>query len=549
MPKNIVICADGTGNTTIKGRGTNVFKLYEAVDENGHRFDPTGRVIEQIAIYHDGVGTESFKWLRLFAGATGWGLSRNVKDLYAALARVYRPGDRIYLFGFSRGAFTVRTLAGLIAACGIPDRGDQNFETNEIFKKAINERYRDYRGKYQTLLEKGFWKVFGRFIVRRSISEKYAAEVRRSKGDKPHLVDFVGVWDTVDAVGLPLAIADFWNKVIYAFKFPDGKLNKEVGAGRHALALDEERASFAPVMWNEEDFRPGGDPRIKQVWFSGVHSNVGGGYPHQGMSLVALDWMMAEAASMPEIGAVPEQERLRFIPQVLELVSAAADVKGKLYDSRAGLGVYYRWKPRDAEALCRGWSVPARVHRTVLERIARGIDDYAPGSLPVDPDVVSWTAGPLVTVPLRECVRDAHRSIGSQSLVAKYKGLIALGRLSYFSFVAANLAVAALAVAQYYRETIAPPPTLGAKLSALSETITSSHWLNIVFQVLRDHWWIIALAVVAFALSEEVDSRLDNLYSRFWHRARRDLGRALETRDPQPARLGMPAGVSTHSVS
>jgi hypothetical protein len=182
------------------------------------------------------------------------------------------------------------------------------------------------------------------------------------------------------------------------------------------------------------------------------------------------------------------------------------------------------------------------VHRTVLERIARATDDYAPGSLPVDPDVVSWSAGPLVTIPLRECVRDAHRSIGSQSLVAKYKGLIALGRLSYFGFLAANLAVAALALAQYYRETIAPPPTLGAKLSALSETITSSHWLNIVFQVLRDHWWIIALAVLAFALSEEVDSRLDNLYSRFWHQARRGLGRALETRDPQPARVGTAAG-------
>src|SRR6185369_14125228 len=116
------------------------------------------------------------------------------------------------LFGFSRGAFTVRTLAGLIAACGIPDRGDTNFATNEIFKKAIAERYADYRSKYQTLLEKAFWKVFGTIIRRQSISDKYAAEVQRSKGDKTHLIDFVGVWDTVDAVGLPLAIADVWNQ-------------------------------------------------------------------------------------------------------------------------------------------------------------------------------------------------------------------------------------------------------------------------------------------------------------------------------------------------
>ena len=88
MPKNIIICADGTGNTTVKGRGTNVFKLYEAVDQNGHRFDSTAT--QQVAIYHDGVGTESLKWVRIFGGIFGWGLSRNVKQLYGELARVLR---------------------------------------------------------------------------------------------------------------------------------------------------------------------------------------------------------------------------------------------------------------------------------------------------------------------------------------------------------------------------------------------------------------------------------------------------------------------------
>ena len=94
MPKNIIICADGTGNTTVKGRGTNVFKLYEAVDQNSHRFD--GTATQQVAIYHDGVGTESLKWVRIFGGIFGWGLSRNVKQLYGELARVYDPDDRIY---------------------------------------------------------------------------------------------------------------------------------------------------------------------------------------------------------------------------------------------------------------------------------------------------------------------------------------------------------------------------------------------------------------------------------------------------------------------
>jgi uncharacterized protein (DUF2235 family) len=110
--KNIVICSDGTGNTAIKGRGTNVFKLFEAIDLNGHRTDP--HLVPQLAYYDDGVGTEKHKLVKILTGATGYGLGRNVKDLYKELSRVYDPGDpardeppdRIFLFGFSRGAFT-----------------------------------------------------------------------------------------------------------------------------------------------------------------------------------------------------------------------------------------------------------------------------------------------------------------------------------------------------------------------------------------------------------------------------------------------------------
>jgi len=126
MAKNIVICSDGTGNTTIKGRGTNVFKLFEAVDVNGHRTRADLR--RQLAFYDDGVGTQELRWIRAFAGATGYGLSRNVKRLYRELCRVYEPGDSIYLFGFSRGAFTVRTLAGLVTDCGILSAADYRTE-------------------------------------------------------------------------------------------------------------------------------------------------------------------------------------------------------------------------------------------------------------------------------------------------------------------------------------------------------------------------------------------------------------------------------------
>src|SRR5262249_31024229 len=142
MPKRIVICSDGTGNTAIKGRGTNVFKVFEAVDLEGHRFDPAKT--PQIAIYDDGVGTQSFKPLKILAGATGWGLSRNVKHLYKELSRVYDPGDEIYMFGFSRGAFTVRTLAGFIASCGLVDPDRLKPQSFARLEDVLTEAYPPY---------------------------------------------------------------------------------------------------------------------------------------------------------------------------------------------------------------------------------------------------------------------------------------------------------------------------------------------------------------------------------------------------------------------
>src|SRR5216117_1795056 len=143
MAKNIIICSDGTGNSAIKGRGTNVFKLFEAVDLNGHRADP--RLDPQIAFYDDGVGTEDWKPLRILGGAAGVGLARNVRQLYRQLARVYDPGDRIFLFGFSRGAFTVRTLAGLIVRCGILNGLDvSRLRTAKALEDAVDETYDAY---------------------------------------------------------------------------------------------------------------------------------------------------------------------------------------------------------------------------------------------------------------------------------------------------------------------------------------------------------------------------------------------------------------------
>src|SRR5262245_39222731 len=190
MSKNIVLCSDGTGNTAIKGRGTNVFKLYEALDLKPDK---------QVAFYDDGVGTERLRLLAAFGGAFGVGLSRNVRQLYTALARVYEPGDRIFLFGFSRGAFTVRTLAGFIAACGIVD-GERARSEDEL-NAAVKRAYCAYRDRYRTLIMRLF---LGKpsdqpetvKTVRRDLAVQHGARPQLEPWQVP--IAFIGVWDTVD---------------------------------------------------------------------------------------------------------------------------------------------------------------------------------------------------------------------------------------------------------------------------------------------------------------------------------------------------------------
>ena len=431
MPKNIIICADGTGNTTVKGRGTNVFKLYEAVDGNGHRSDP--RLTPQVAIYHDGVGTEVYKWVRVASGATGWGLSRNVKQLYAELARVYAPGDRIYLFGFSRGAFTVRTLAGLITTCGILDL--DKYRTNLVFRNGIRSSYVAYRRKYQTWLSK---KVLGtRTIEPAALREAFSVDIPGFTDPARPVIAFIGVWDTVDAVGLPFRLADIINQVFWRFKFPDTHLSEHVACACHALALDEARQSFEPVLWQE---RPGDGARIEQVWFAGVHSNVGGGYPRQGMSLVALDWMMKRA----------EAHGLRFLPELRDLYAGAADVNDKGYDSRSGLGVFYRWKPRDVQALCAGSGVSPKVHRSVFERIARNTEGYAPGSVPTEVEVISTTVAPTVLDSIAATLRAAFD--GAPPLLRQRRRWRVIGVAGYVILIAAMAALIGLIFGTFIRD-------------------------------------------------------------------------------------------------
>ena len=426
MAKNIVICSDGTGNTAIKDRGTNVFKLYEAV---AHTCDTV-----QLAYYDDGVGTEDMEFLKLLGGAFGFGMARNVRRLYADLCRCYEPGDAIYLFGFSRGAFTVRTLAGLICLCGVIDAGQ--YATDEKLRHAVHHAYETYRKRYFRLAGLRAWihamqtdpvqtKTHARALLQDAIasfvprafarpfedrpatereadirkrrierqrslrhhlarlthakSEKYAQQFRAAHAVHSEArIRFVGVWDTVAAYGFPIAgIADLWNFLVYPYKFSDQTLHGKVDEACQALAIDEQRKTFAPEIWNED---PASDSvagelaasRISQVWFAGVHSNVGGGYPKQGMSLVTLDWMMSKAEAA---GLIFQEAARRFVRE-------HANVDDHLYDSRAGLAVLYRYQPRNIDRLAQCHDMTPRVHVSIIHRIVHATQDYAPGNFP-----------------------------------------------------------------------------------------------------------------------------------------------------------------------
>src|SRR5215217_3942117 len=445
LAKNIVICSDGTGNSTIKGRGTNVFKLFEAVDVNGHRSD--ARLQRQLAFYDDGVGTENLKWVRIFAGATGYGLSRNVKQLYREVCRVYEPGDAIYLFGFSRGAFTVRTLSGLIGDCGLID--PDQFETEDDFRECVRLAYKAYRRKYRAWLT--------RLVARRGMSTAEFKQKFARKDQEQRPVRLLGVWDTVDAVGLPFRLADVWNRIVWQYKFETSTLCSVVNKGCHALALDDERGAFGPVLWDERDAAT--KARVEQVWFAGAHSNVGGGYPQHGMSLVALDWMLGHA----------EREGLRFVDTARDQYRTQHSFSDKLYDPRSGLGMFYRWKPRDAQKLCaaRGIDTP-KIHVSAVERIVQAPDGYAPGNVPANVQLVASEDNPQVKLEkLADAIAESYGSRSADPLLRHKKIWIRVGAVSYAALLGGIIFALAHMVARHFTPLPESPSAFLDRASAL----------------------------------------------------------------------------------
>ncbi len=394
MPKAIVLFSDGTGNSSAKLFKTNVWRMYEAVDLG----PPADGRRPQIAYYDDGVGTSSLAPLAALGGAFGWGLKRNVLDIYRYACRNYREGDDIYAFGFSRGAFTARVVVALIAAEGLvrsSDEGDLRRRSAcayRSFRRSFLPRRLQWPTRLARRLRRDGTALLDRLLNR----EPYDP----AQNARPP-IRFIGVWDTVAAYGGPITeitrAVDNW---FFPLSMPDYRLDAKVQRARHALALDDERDAFHPLLWDEVHERTlvaGGDvapDRLEQVWFTGMHADVGGGYPDESLSYISLLWMMNEA----------EQAGLRTVTVIKDRFLALASSYGPLHDSRSGVGAYYRYQPRriaawldpvdhttlslrdpaitNASGASRGLLCAVKVHESVVNRIATGTDRYAPIALP-----------------------------------------------------------------------------------------------------------------------------------------------------------------------
>ena len=499
MPKNIVICSDGTGNTAMKGRGTNVFKLYEAVDI--HLEEP-----RQVTIYDDGVGTQSFNPLKLLSGAIGLGLSRNVIQLYTELAHLYNPGDRIYLFGFSRGAFTARTLGGLIYQCGVLNH-DCGSEAE--LKRRATAAYRAFRCRKLAILERILCALFGFIFSGKCckkntlmyVRENYALENKAFKSHPDSEVkiippiEMIGVWDTVSAMGFPIKeISDFINVVIYRFKFENQDLAENVARGCHALSIDDERKTFHPLLWNENEET---QSTIEQVWFAGVHANVGGGYPKHGMSLVTLDWMLHKAG----------ETDLLFNTHDHENFTEHQNVNDKLYDSRAGVKSIYRYTPRNIGPLCARHGVTPRIHLSAFQRIAQSTEGYAPGNVPNTLEVVENTGNTPTCQAVQKLMRESLDM--TPSLLSKVGAEIALRITTHI----AQLAILFFLFAMYLVDN-----SSNADIWTVIMGLFSVNGLiALVVYAIKQYWWLIVAAILLYIASSLAESRMKTIFSEFYH--------------------------------
>ena len=314
MPKNIVIFSDGTGQEGGKGANTNIYKLFNMIED---------RTQQQVSFYDAGLGTG---WRKVSGNVGGAGISKNILECYTFIFENFEAGDQIYLFGFSRGAATVRSLSSFIHYFGVIPKSRPEL---------IGQAYKIY--------------------------ETSDAEERKKKADafvaRHHTmwtrIKFLGCYDTVAALGLPIkAFSVFMNKIPWMrHSFHNFKLNESVENAYQALAIDDERKTFHPILWDtdKKDYQ-----KIKQVWFCGMHTDVGGGYDEQALSDIPLDWMKKMAVN----------HGLLIYPK--HAISINGDVNGHMHNSR-GKG-WTKLYPKKQRFWGSKRSDKPIVHESVLQR-------------------------------------------------------------------------------------------------------------------------------------------------------------------------------------
>jgi len=364
--KNIVICCDGTHNQ-LDGEPTNVVRMFQVAAKNDR----------QVVFYDPGVGTMASttektwlgkRWSMLQGLAFGAGLDDNVFDAYRYLMAHYQDGDRIFLFGFSRGAFTIRVLAGMLHGVGLLNAGSENL---------LPYVWRQYLAIHILPPDAT--------PDQKAAAQQHAAEIERLKRSftRPCPVAFLGPWDTVGSVGM------------YNMNqaFPHTFENSSVTVVRHAVSLDERRAGFRSNVFKADPTpsAPNGRPRVMNVWFPGVHSDIGGGYPfaESGLAMIAFTWMIREAKQAGLLVEDPELARL--------VAQCPPDSKAKMHESLTGAwktmeylpARRYDWKLKKTIWRCQPNKPRTMVeapflHRSVLDRSKVGLDYHPPNLKPED---------------------------------------------------------------------------------------------------------------------------------------------------------------------
>ena len=347
--KRIITCSDGTWNKPgdqYDGKyvQTNVQKIFEAICKK--ESPKGGDEVHQIKYYDEGVGAEGSTWSRTIDGATGEGIDENIIDIYKFIIWNYEPGDELFLFGFSRGAYTARSLAGLIRNCGILKSNDLTLieQAYEIYRNRDNAEL-DPNGSISTAFRK---------------KNSYPEELVKIK--------FIGVWDTVGSLGIPVHFFPWIDKNKY--QFHDTTLSGIVDNAFQALAVDERRSNFQPTLWTLNPDVSKRPPRqvMEQVWFSGVHSNIGGGYADTGLSDLTFAWMV-EKAKLCGLGFDE--------PYLASLLNP--NVEGELYNSKTGI---FELTPDYVRPVLKTPLSNESVHPSVYYRI-KAMPDYRPPNIDV----------------------------------------------------------------------------------------------------------------------------------------------------------------------